>query len=59
MARDQDPVSEEELAALQEEMAEQREQVREDLAEDRGGDPEDYNADTYHIDEPVTDGGRE
>lgn len=57
MARDQGPVSEEELAALQKEMAEQREQIREDLAADLGGDPEDYNADTYHVDEPVADGG--
>ena len=57
MARDQKPVSEEELAALQKEMTEQREQIREDLAADLGGDPEDYNADTYHVDEPVADGG--
>jgi len=57
MARDQEPVSEEELAALQKEMTEQREQVRKDLAADLGGDPEDYNADTYHVDEPVADGG--
>ena len=57
MARDQEPVSEEELAALQKEMAEQREQIRKDLAADLGGDPEDYNADTYHVDEPVADGG--
>lgn len=57
MARDQEPVSEGELGALQKEMAEQREQIREDLAADLGGDPEDYNADTYHLDEPVADGG--
>ena len=57
MARDQEPVSEEELAALQKEMAEQREQIREDLAVDLGGDSEDYNADIYHVDEPVADGG--
>ena len=53
----QEPVSKEELAALQKEIAEQREQVREDLAADLGGDPEDYNADTYHVDDPVADGG--
>jgi hypothetical protein len=57
MARDQEPVSEDELTALQEEMAEQREQIRKDLAADLGGDPEDYNADTYHVGEPVADGG--
>lgn len=56
MARDQDPVSEEEFAAAKERLDELREQVREDLAEALGGDPEDYNADTYHVDEPVTDG---
>ena len=33
--------------------------MREDLAADLGGDPEDYNADTYHVDEPVTDGAGE
>lgn len=59
MARDQEPVSEAELEALREEMAEQRVQVRAELAEDLGGDPEDYNADTYHVDEPVADGGGE
>jgi len=57
MARGQEPVSEEVLAVLQEEMVEQREEVREELAVDLGGDPEDYNADTYHVGEPVADGG--
>jgi len=38
-------------------VVEQREQIREDLAADIDGDPEDYNADTYHVDEPVADGG--
>ena len=57
MARDQEPVSEEELEAAKQQLDELRERVREDLAADLGGDPEDYNADTYHVDEPVADGG--
>ena len=56
MARNQEPVSEEEFAAAKERLDELRDRVRKDLAEDLGGDPEDYNADTDHADEPVTDG---
>jgi hypothetical protein len=60
MARDQEPVSEEEIEALREEMDEQREDIREALAEDLGGEPEDYDAEEYLNDragEPVADGG--
>jgi len=60
MARNQEPVSEEEIDALREEMDEQREDVREALAEDLGGKPEDYDAEEYLNDragEPVADGG--
>ena len=57
MARDQEPVSEEELKAAKQRLNELREQVREDLVADLGGDPEDYNADTYHLDESVADSG--
>lgn len=60
MARDQEPVTEEEIEALREEMAAQREDVREALAEDLGGAPEDYDAGKYLRDragEPVADGG--
>lgn len=57
MARDQEPVSDDEIEAAKERLDALREQVREDLAADLGGDPEDYNADTYHVDEPVADGG--
>lgn len=57
MARDQEPVSDEEIEAAKQRLDELREQIREDLAADLGGDPEDYNADTYHVDEPVADGG--
>jgi len=57
MARDQEPVSNEEIEAAKQRLDALREQVREDLAADLGGDPEDYNADTYHVDEPVADGG--
>jgi hypothetical protein len=61
MARDQEPVSEEEIQALQEEMDDQREEIREALAEDLGGEPEDYDAEKYLSDragEPVADGGK-
>lgn len=60
MARNQEPVSEEEIDALREEMDAQREVVREALAEDLGGEPEDYDAEKYLSDragEPVADGG--
>lgn len=60
MARNQEPVSEEEIEALREEMDEQREEIREALAEDLGGEPEDYDAEEYLNDragEPVADGG--
>jgi hypothetical protein len=53
-------VSEEEIEALREEMDEQREDIRESLAEDLGGEPEDYDAEEYLNDragEPVADGG--
>jgi len=56
MARDQEPVRDEEFAAATHRLDELREQVREVLAVDLGGDPEDYNADIYHIDEPIADG---
>jgi hypothetical protein len=64
MARDQDPVTAEEIEELRAEMAEQREELREQLAEDLGGEPEDYSAERYFQDldddragEAVTDGG--
>lgn len=53
----QEPVSDDEIGAAKQRLDALREQVREDLAADLGGDPEDYNADTYHVDEPVADGG--
>ena len=40
MARDQDPMTDEKLAEAKESL----EELREDLAEDLGGDPEDYDA---------------
>jgi len=45
MARNQEPMTDEELAEAKESLEALREQVREDLAEDLGGDPEDYRAD--------------
>ena len=60
MARNQERVSEEEIEALREEMDEQREYIREALAENLGGGPEDYDAEGYledRVGEPVADGG--
>lgn len=48
-------MTDEELTEAQDRLEELREQVREDLAADLGGDPEDYDA-TRH---PVPDGGDE
>ncbi|MGM0399361.1 MAG: hypothetical protein ACQEQY_10265 [Halobacteriota archaeon] len=53
-------MSEEALDALREEMDDQRAAVREALAEDLGGAPEDYDVERYlrdHAGEHVTDGG--
>jgi hypothetical protein len=52
-----EPVIEAEFEAAKQRLDELREHVREDLAADFGGDAEDYNADTYHVDEPKADGG--
>ena len=52
MARDIEPVSEEEIEALREEMAKQREQLHEALAEDLGGEPEDYRVDRSELPTP-------
>jgi len=58
MARDQKPVNDDdEIEAAKQRLDALRDQVREDLATDLGGDTEDYNADTYHADELVADGG--
>jgi len=42
MARDREPVTDETLAAAKAELQALREEVREDLAADLGGDPDDY-----------------
>ena len=42
MTPDQKPMTEAEFAELQDAMDEQREELLEALAEDLGGDPEDY-----------------
>jgi len=58
MARNQGPVSEEEIQALRVEMDEQRQEIREALAKNLGGEPEDYDAEEYLKDragEPVAD----
>ena len=51
MARDTEPMTDEELEAFEQAMDEQAEELRETLAEDFGGDPEDYRK------RPVADGG--
>lgn len=53
-------MTDEEFAALREEMDEQRAEIRAALAEDLGGEPEDYDAEKYlgdRSDETVADGG--
>lgn len=51
MAQDQ-PMTDDEIEALRDEMDEQREDVRAAIAEEIGGEPEDYQADKR-----VADGG--
>jgi hypothetical protein len=51
MARDQEPLTDEQLAEFKAKMDERSEEIREDLAEDLGGDPDDYRH------QPVADGG--
>jgi len=50
MARDQEPLTDEELAEFKEKMEEGSKEIREDLAEDFDGDPDDDR------DQPVADG---
>lgn len=60
MARERGPVTDEEFAEFREKAEAQREEVRQALANDLGGDPEDYSAEAYLNDrsgEPVADGG--
>lgn len=42
MPRDQEPVTDAEIEALREKMGDQREEILVALAEDLGGDPDDY-----------------
>jgi len=60
MAQVQEPVSKEEIQTVYNEMDDQREEISEALAEDLGGEPEDYDAGKYLSDragEPVAHGG--
>ncbi|PSQ63730.1 MAG: hypothetical protein BRD21_01745 [Halobacteriales archaeon SW_8_66_22] len=60
MAQAREPVSEDALEELREKIQEQREVVRAELAEDLGGEPEDYDAERYfeQMDgRAATDGG--
>jgi len=66
MARDSEgPMTDAELAEAREQIQELREEVREDLAAELDGDPEDYNSETYFSDlesdtsEAVPDGGKQ
>ena len=54
MARNQGPMTDEQIAEAKAELEDLRREIREDLAEDLGGDPEDYRADRA-----ATDGGEE
>jgi len=63
MARNQEPMTDEEMEAFEEAMEEQSEELREALAEDLGGDPEDYRVSrgpktSSSGDEAVPDGGQ-
>lgn len=51
MARDQEPVTAEELDGFEDAMEEQARKLRAAMAKDLGGDPEDYRT------LPVADGG--
>lgn len=52
MARDHQPLTDDEIAELREKMDAQRADIRAALAEDLGGEPDEYRADRT-----VTDGG--
>ena len=51
MARNQEPITDEQLAEFKEKMEESSEEIREELAADLGGEPDD------HCDQPVADDG--
>jgi hypothetical protein len=55
MARNRDPVSDDEIVALRDAMDAQRADIRTALADDLGGDPDDYDGG----DRAVADGGDE
>ena len=52
MSREQmNPMTDEDIEALREDIEEVRQEVREDLAADFGGGPEDYRADKSILDD--------
>ena len=60
MAQDQKPMTDDELEQFEAAMDEQREDIRKALAEDLGGEPEDYDVEARLNDragDPVADGG--
>ncbi|MXR40499.1 hypothetical protein GRX01_03925 [Halobaculum sp. WSA2] len=50
MVRDPEPVTDDEIEAAREKMGEQREDIREYLADELGGDPSDYDSRAYFQD---------
>lgn len=62
MARDQQPVTDAEIEAAREAMKRQREEIRDYLASELGGEAEEYRAEIYlgdAADEIHPDGGQE
>jgi len=51
MSRNQEPLTDEQFAEFEAKMEESSAEIREDLAADLGGDPDDYRH------QPVADGG--
>lgn len=50
MAREREPVTDAEIEVLREAVEDQREELLDALAEDLGGDPEDYRSENvYHL----------
>lgn len=61
MARDQQPVTDAEIEAARKAMERQRAEIRDYLANELGGEAEEYRAETHlndHADEVHLDGGK-
>ncbi|MFB6143011.1 MAG: hypothetical protein ABEJ30_06680 [Halorientalis sp.] len=57
MASDQAPLTEAQLSEAVKNLKDLREDVSRDLADNLGGDPEDYRSEEYLRDEAAADGG--